>query len=56
MEAQNKRHDILLKEKDYEARLLDLQEERQRKQEEKAAKEAAAEERRKTLEEERQLR
>nr|XP_042894978.1 S phase cyclin A-associated protein in the endoplasmic reticulum isoform X2 [Parasteatoda tepidariorum]XP_042894979.1 S phase cyclin A-associated protein in the endoplasmic reticulum isoform X3 [Parasteatoda tepidariorum] len=53
LEAQNKRHDLISKEKDHEARLQDIQEERQRKQEEKAAKEAAAEERRKILEAER---
>lgn len=56
LEAQNKRFDILSKEKGHEARLADLQEERQRRVEEKAAKEAAAEERRKALEEERQAR
>lgn len=54
LEAQNKRIDLLSREKDHEARLQDIQEERQRKQEEKAAKEAAAEERRKVLEAERQ--
>ncbi|KFM76797.1 S phase cyclin A-associated protein in the endoplasmic reticulum, partial [Stegodyphus mimosarum] len=56
LEAQNKRHDLISKEKDHEARLHDIQEERQRRQEEKAAKEAAAEERRKVLEAERQAR
>ncbi|XP_075721225.1 SCAPER domain-containing protein short spindle 3 isoform X2 [Rhipicephalus microplus] len=54
LEAQNKRIDLLSREKDHEARLQDIQEERQRRQEEKAAKEAAAEERRKVLEAERQ--
>ncbi|GIY99977.1 u1-type domain-containing protein [Caerostris extrusa] len=43
LEAQNKRHDLISKEKDHEARLHDIQEERQRKLDEKAAKEAAAE-------------
>ncbi|KAG8186344.1 hypothetical protein JTE90_005872 [Oedothorax gibbosus] len=56
LEAQNKRHDLISKEKDHEARLQDIQEERQRRQEEKAAKEAAAEGRRKILEAERQAR
>ncbi|CAL1299756.1 unnamed protein product [Larinioides sclopetarius] len=56
LEAQNKRHDLISKEKDHEARLHDIHEERQRKLEEKAAKEAAAEGRRKILEAERQAR
>ncbi|RWS16310.1 hypothetical protein B4U79_14864 [Dinothrombium tinctorium] len=56
LEAENKRYEILTKEKDCEARLHDLQEERQRKLEEKAAKEAAAEVRRKALEAGRQAR
>ncbi|CAH1796803.1 unnamed protein product [Owenia fusiformis] len=56
LEAQNKRHEILSKHQDVQARLMDIQEERQRKQEEKAAKEAAVEERRKALEAERQAR
>ena len=56
LEAQNKKYDILSKEKDREMRLQDIQEERQRKLEEKQAKEVAAEERRKVLEEERQQR
>lgn len=54
LEAQNRRHDINSRKKEFEARLQDLQDERQRKFEEKQAKEAAAEERRKTLEAERQ--
>ncbi|XP_041368971.1 S phase cyclin A-associated protein in the endoplasmic reticulum-like [Gigantopelta aegis] len=56
LEAQNKRHDILSKQKESEARLQDLMEERQKRTEEKQAKEAAVEERRKALEAERKAR
>jgi DNA repair exonuclease SbcCD ATPase subunit len=57
IEAANKRLDVMSKEKDVEARLLDLQEERKnRKKEENAAKEAAAEERKRQLEVERHAR
>lgn len=50
IESEFKKHDVLTKEKDVEARLQDLLEERQRRKEEKAAREAAAEERKKVLE------
>lgn len=53
LEAQNRRHDLNSRKREFEARLQDLQEERQRRFEEKQAKEVAAEERRKTLEAER---
>ncbi|XP_012935798.1 S phase cyclin A-associated protein in the endoplasmic reticulum [Aplysia californica] len=56
LEAQNKRHDIMSKHQESEARLHDLMEERQRKLEEKQAKEAAVEERRKALEADRKAR
>ncbi|XP_048254024.1 S phase cyclin A-associated protein in the endoplasmic reticulum-like [Haliotis rufescens] len=56
LEAQNKRHDIMSKHQESEARLQDLIEERQRKVEEKQAKEAAVEERRRALEAERKAR
>jgi len=51
IEAANKKLDVLSREKDVEARLQDLQEERKNKQKEiNAAKEAAAEERKRQLE------
>ncbi|KAK3743773.1 hypothetical protein RRG08_043505 [Elysia crispata] len=56
LEAQNKRHDIMWKHQESEARLHDLMEERHRKMEEKQAKEAAVEERRKALEADRKAR
>ena len=43
LEAQNKRHDIIVKHQESEARLHEIVEERHRKNEEKAAKEAAVE-------------
>ncbi|KFO12175.1 S phase cyclin A-associated protein in the endoplasmic reticulum, partial [Balearica regulorum gibbericeps] len=57
LEAQNKRHDVLNKLKEYEQRLNELQEERQRRQEEKQARdEAVTAERKRALEAERQAR
>ncbi|XP_059161498.1 S phase cyclin A-associated protein in the endoplasmic reticulum-like isoform X2 [Physella acuta] len=56
LEAQNKRHDIMSKHQESEARLHELMEERMRKLEEKQAKEAAVEERRKALEADRKAR
>ena len=57
IEAANKRLDVIEKERDVEARLLEQQEERKnRKKEENAAKEAAAEERKRQLEAEHQSR
>ncbi|CAG2113117.1 unnamed protein product, partial [Medioppia subpectinata] len=57
LEAQNKKYDILSREKDREARRLqDMHDERHRRHEETKAKEAAVEERRKVLEDERQKR
>lgn len=41
LEAQNKRHDVLAKLKEYEQRLNELQEERQRRQEDKQARDEA---------------
>lgn len=54
LEADTKKHEIFSKEKVYESRMQDLQEERQRKLEEKASKEKAFEERRKAIEAEKQ--
>ncbi|XP_074925629.1 S phase cyclin A-associated protein in the endoplasmic reticulum isoform X4 [Chelonoidis abingdonii] len=56
LEAQNKRHDVLSKLKEYEQRLSELQEERQRRQEEKQARDEAVQERKRALEAERQAR
>ncbi|XP_075064527.1 S phase cyclin A-associated protein in the endoplasmic reticulum isoform X3 [Mixophyes fleayi] len=56
LEAQNKRHDVLAKLKEYEQRLNELQEERQRRQEEKQARDEAVQERKRLLEAERQAR
>ncbi|MEE6511075.1 hypothetical protein FKM82_017321 [Ascaphus truei] len=56
LEAQNKRHDVLAKLKEYEQRLDELQEERQRRQEEKQARDEAVQERKRVLEAERQAR
>ncbi|KAL8196889.1 UNVERIFIED_CONTAM: hypothetical protein K2H54_000945, partial [Gekko kuhli] len=56
LEAQNKRHDVLSKLKEYEQRLNELQEERQRRQEEKQARDEAVQERKRVLEAERQAR
>ncbi|XP_030136913.4 S phase cyclin A-associated protein in the endoplasmic reticulum isoform X3 [Taeniopygia guttata] len=56
LEAQNKRHDVLNKLKEYEQRLNELQEERQRRQEEKQARDEAVQERKRALEAERQAR
>ncbi|XP_073508766.1 S phase cyclin A-associated protein in the endoplasmic reticulum isoform X3 [Phyllobates terribilis] len=56
LEAQNKRHDVLAKLKEYEQRLNELQEERQRRQEEKQARDEAVQERKRVLEAERQAR
>ncbi|KAM4675206.1 S phase cyclin A-associated protein in the endoplasmic reticulum isoform 2-T2 [Discoglossus pictus] len=56
LEAQNKRHDVLAKLKEYEQRLNELQDERQRRQEEKQARDEAVQERKRVLEAERQAR
>ncbi|NP_001089329.1 S-phase cyclin A-associated protein in the ER L homeolog [Xenopus laevis] len=56
LEAQNKRHDVLAKLKEYEQRLNELQEERQQRQEEKQARDEAVQERKRALEAERQAR
>ncbi|XP_069138019.1 S phase cyclin A-associated protein in the endoplasmic reticulum-like isoform X2 [Argopecten irradians] len=54
LDAQNKRHDIMSKHQESEARLQNIEEERQRKHVEKLAKESAVEERRRALYAERQ--
>ncbi|XP_021362165.1 S phase cyclin A-associated protein in the endoplasmic reticulum-like isoform X2 [Mizuhopecten yessoensis] len=54
LDAQNKRHDIMSKHQESEARLHTMEEERQRKHVEKLAKESAVEERRRALYAERQ--
>ncbi|XP_067871611.1 S phase cyclin A-associated protein in the endoplasmic reticulum isoform X2 [Heterodontus francisci] len=56
LEAQNKRHDVLAKLKEYEQRLNELQDERHRRQEEKQARDEAVQERKRALEAERQAR
>ncbi|XP_047675768.1 S phase cyclin A-associated protein in the endoplasmic reticulum isoform X4 [Tachysurus fulvidraco] len=56
LEAQNKRHDMFAKLKEYKQRLNELQEERQRRQEEKQARDEAVQERKRALEAERQAR
>ncbi|XP_024906080.1 LOW QUALITY PROTEIN: S phase cyclin A-associated protein in the endoplasmic reticulum [Pteropus alecto] len=58
LEAQNKRHDVLSKLKEYEQRLNELQEEffLERRQEEKQARDEAVQERKRALEAERQAR
>ncbi|VDK83655.1 unnamed protein product [Litomosoides sigmodontis] len=53
MEADNMRHDVMVRSQGWEQRVQTIANERARKSEEKAAKEAAAEERRKTAENQR---
>lgn len=50
IEADNMRHDVMVRSQGWEQRVQTIANERARKSEEKAAKEAAAEERRKTAE------
>lgn len=50
MEADNMRHDVMVRSQEWEQRVQTIANERARKSEEKAAKEAAAEERRKFAE------